>query len=70
MPVIIHSDHIQVFDEFQPCPGCDAEESLYDTGCPVDGHHGYGCPECGWGCDYELVDDEDSQCVAAEEERP
>lgn len=45
------------------CPDC--EYPTYDSGCAVPGHPGVGCQSCGWGCDLDLVPDEDSRCVAA-----
>lgn len=45
-----------------PCPNCQIE--LYPTDCersPGD-CSGYGCQECGHGCDYGLVSDELSKC--------
>jgi hypothetical protein len=44
------------------CPDCGAP--LYDSGCDASGHSGQGCQECGYGCDYDLVPDEDSRCAA------
>lgn len=46
------------------CPDCG--EPAYDAGCEAPGCSGRGC-QCGWGCDYDFVDD--GQCrTAADEE--
>lgn len=50
-----------VVDIPDDCPECG--HALYDGGCDAPGHIGVGCPDCGWGCDLELVPDEDSRCV-------
>lgn len=47
------------------CPDCGVP--MYDTGCPrpLNECLGYGCQGCGYGCDRELVPDEDSNCIAS-----
>lgn len=67
MPVYVNEDFEPVAPFiFDPTGGCpDDGEDLYDTGCDAAGHHGYGCVDCGWGCDYDLVPDDESECVAA-----
>jgi hypothetical protein len=56
-----------VFDE-STCPGCRARNGLCDTGCAAPGCPGWSCPECGWGCDLDVVDDGD--CARALDAEP
>lgn len=46
------------------CPDC--EQDAYFSGCDADGCNGYGCPDCGTGCDLDFVDiDEGGRCATA-----
>ncbi|WP_230536427.1 hypothetical protein [Streptomyces sp. OUCMDZ-3434] len=49
------------------CHSCG--QDAYFSGCEAPGCNGYGCPDCGTGCDIDFLDDEDSSCaqVIAEE---
>lgn len=45
------------------CPYCG--EPAYDSGCEAPGCNGWGCPDCGAGCDLDFVSAEDGgQCSA------
>ena len=49
------------------CPNCG--EGAYDSGCTADDCNGYGCQDCGAGCDLDFVDAEDGgRCAAAVDE--
>lgn len=46
------------------CPDCD--QPAYDSGCEADGCNGWGCPDCGTGCDLDFVSAEDGgRCADA-----
>ena len=45
------------------CPGC--EQDAYFSGCEAPGCNGYGCPDCGTGCDLDFLDDDESSCAQA-----
>lgn len=55
------SDH--VVPDQRGCPDC--EQDAYFSGCDAPGCNGYGCPDCGTGCDLDFLDDEDSRCRQA-----
>ena len=45
------------------CPDC--EQEAYFSGCELPGCNGWGCPDCGTGCDLDFVSAEDGgQCSA------
>lgn len=39
------------------CPHCG--DDAYFSGCDAPGCNGWGCPDCGEGCDLDFVDAED-----------
>lgn len=43
------------------CPDCG--EPMYSSGCEAPGCTGFGCPDCGVGCDLDFADD--GWCAAA-----
>ncbi|MDT0381397.1 DUF6011 domain-containing protein [Streptomyces sp. DSM 42041] len=43
------------------CPDCG--EPAYFSGCDADGCNGYGCQDCGSGCDLDFADD--GRCATA-----
>lgn len=46
------------------CPDCG--EPAYDSGCEADGCNGWGCQDCGTGCDLDFLDAEDGgRCAAS-----
>lgn len=45
------------------CPECD--QPAYDSGCESPGCSGWGCPDCGIGCDIDFLDDDESTCAQA-----
>lgn len=65
--------HIEILDPDRPrlldtpdergCHGCG--QDAYDSGCEAPGCNGYGCPDCGTGCDIDFLDDDESQCAQA-----
>ncbi|MFE3326830.1 hypothetical protein [Streptomyces sp. NPDC059176] len=49
------------------CPDCD--EPAYFSGCEAEGCNGWGCPDCGTGCDLDFVDAEDGgRCASYDED--
>ncbi|KPC92211.1 hypothetical protein ADL27_26245 [Streptomyces sp. NRRL F-6602] len=45
------------------CPDC--EQDAYFSGCDAPGCNGWGCPDCGAGCDLDFVDaDGGGRCAA------
>ena len=57
-----HRPHV-VPDE-RGCPECD--EPAYDSGCDANGCNGYGCPDCGTGCDIDFASaDDGGRCAQA-----
>lgn len=49
------------------CPDC--EEAAYFSGCDADDCNGWGCQDCGTGCDLDFVDAEDGgRCASALED--
>jgi hypothetical protein len=49
------------------CPDCD--QPAYFSGCDADGCNGYGCQDCGAGCDLDFVDAEGGgRCASALED--
>jgi hypothetical protein len=55
------SDH--TVPDQRGCPDC--EQDAYFSGCDAPGCNGYGCPDCGTGCDLDFLDDDESQCAQA-----
>lgn len=55
------SEHI-VPDQ-RGCPDC--EQDAYFSGCDAPGCNGWGCPDCGSGCDLDFLDDDESRCAQA-----
>lgn len=49
------------------CPDC--EQDAYFSGCDAPGCNGWGCPDCGSGCDLDFLDDDESRCAQAAAER-
>lgn len=45
------------------CEGCG--EPMYDSGCDAPGCNGFGCQDCGLGCDIDFLPDEYSRWAAA-----
>lgn len=43
------------------CPDC--EQDAYFSGCDAPDCNGYGCPDCGTGCDLDFLDDDESTCA-------
>lgn len=49
------------------CPDCG--EPAYDSGCEADGCNGWGCQDCGTGCDLDFLDaDNGGRCAAADQD--
>ncbi|HCA85494.1 MAG TPA: hypothetical protein DEQ61_08375 [Streptomyces sp.] len=46
------------------CPDCQGD--AYFSGCTAEGCNGYGCQDCGTGCDLDFVDAEDGGHCAAD----
>ncbi|MBQ1166426.1 hypothetical protein KBZ21_51410, partial [Streptomyces sp. A73] len=45
------------------CPDCG--DDSYDSGCTADGCNGSGCPNCGAGCDRDVLSaDEGGRCAS------
>ncbi|GAA1431675.1 hypothetical protein GCM10009601_51150 [Streptomyces thermospinosisporus] len=59
------SDHV-VPDE-RGCPDC--EQPAYFSGCDAPGCNGWGCQNCGSGCDLDFCDEDESRCAQAIAER-
>lgn len=65
--------HIEILDPDRPrlldtpdergCHGCG--QDAYDSGCEAPGCNGYGCPDCGTGCDIDFLDADESSCARA-----
>ena len=54
---------VNLADGTVACPDC--REPVYDSGCQAPGCNGWGCPDCGSGCDLEFVSaDMGGQCSA------
>lgn len=45
------------------CHSCG--QPAYDSGCEAPGCNGYGCPDCGTGCDIDFLDADESRCAQA-----
>jgi len=45
------------------CHSCEGD--AYFSGCEAPGCNGYGCPDCGTGCDLDFLDDDESRCAQA-----
>lgn len=46
------------------CPRCGQE--AYFSGCDVPDCNGWGCPDCGTGCDLDFLDEDDGgRCACA-----
>lgn len=67
--------HIEILDPNRPhmqpdergCPDC--EQPAYDSGCEAAGCTGWGCPDCGTGCDLDFASAEDGgRCARAQED--
>ncbi|WP_369274470.1 hypothetical protein AB5J55_35125 [Streptomyces sp. R11] len=55
------SDH--TVPDQRGCPYC--EDDAYFSGCDAPGCNGWGCPNCGTGCDLDFLDDDESRCAQA-----
>lgn len=43
------------------CHSC--SQPAYDSGCEAPGCNGWGCPDCGTGCDIDFLDEDESNCA-------
>lgn len=43
------------------CHSCG--QPAYDSGCEAPSCNGWGCPDCGTGCDLDFLDEVDSACA-------
>lgn len=63
--VVPGSEH--TVPDVRGCPDC--EQDAYFSGCDAPGCNGWGCPDCGAGCDLDFVDAEGyGRCATALEE--
>lgn len=60
---LLDPDREHTVPDERGCPGC--EQDAYFSGCEAPGCNGYGCQDCGTGCDLDFLDDDESQCAQA-----
>lgn len=62
--VFLDPDRPHTVPDERGCPFCG--EDSYDSGCMAAGCNGYGCPDCGAGCDADFVSaEEGGRCIQA-----
>lgn len=60
---LLDPDRKHTVPDERGCPDC--EQDAYFSGCEAPGCNGYGCPDCGTGCDLDFLDDDESTCAQA-----
>lgn len=64
---LLSPDREHTVPDERGCPDCEGDS--YFSGCEADGCNGYGCPDCGTGCDLDFVDAEDGgRCASSLDE--
>lgn len=66
--IFLSPDRLHTVPDDRGCPHC--EDDAYFSGCDAGGCNGWGCPDCGSGCDLDFVDAEGGgRCAGALEEQ-
>lgn len=63
MPVRYDTDRETFVIDSETCRDCG--QPLYDSGCDAPGCNGFGCQDCGLGCDRDFLPKDLSRCAAA-----
>lgn len=67
--VILAPDRPHTEPDERGCPDC--EQPAYFSGCDANGCTGWGCQDCGTGCDLDFADaDDGGRCATAEDDDP